>query len=649
VVVNNDPTQLQVLAELVRQAGLEPVAFPGAEAALTALNPDAPPALIVTDVYMPDLDGWRFCRLLRSPEYAAFNDVPILVVSATFSGDEPARIAADLGAEAFLSAPVDGPEFIEQIHAILLGKKARNLPRILIVEDEPELANMLADIFSVAGYRTDTVSAVRQAAVAIAGTAYDMAVMDYHLSDGRSDVLLEQFQAEQPHCVCIMMTGDRAPELSLNLMKRGADAFVGKPFEPDYLLDLCARARRERALLRLPKLLESRTRELQTHQRALEKQNQELQSTQANLSASRARYIDLYDFAPVGYATIGTNGRILEANRTAAALLNVPRNALLQQPFSQFILTEDQTLYCQYRDTLFETGAPQTCELRMVRAGKPPFWADLEATAAQEANGGPVCRVVMSDITAHKRTEEELSGLRSSLYHADRVGRAGEIAMSLAHELNQPLTGIMTNAQAAQMLLAGEQPDLNELQSILDDIVADDKRAGDVIRQLRSFLKKQPPVRDWIDINGMVLDLLRILRADSALRDVSVVTALSEDLPKLHADRVQLQQVLLNLIVNAEQAMVHQPAAERTIVVSTARGAPDEVIFSVQDTGPGVDKEGLEKLFEAFHTTKPDGMGIGLSICRSIIEAHGGRIWAENNPDRGATVSVALPKTPQKA
>ena len=262
VVVNNDPTQLQMLAGLLCKAGLEPWAFTGAEAALEAMSVDAPPALIVTDLYMPGLDGWRFCRLLRSPEYAAFNRIPILVLSATFAGAEASRIAADLGAEAFLPSPVDHEHFCELVQVILRGGPVRNRLRVLIVDDNAPLCDLLKEVFESQGYEVRTAFTARAATAVFKQTPFDVAVLDFHLPDGSGDALLSEFRGLRPDCVCLMMTADPGPELALQWMKRGAAAYLHKPFKPDYLIELCARARRERALLRVQELLEVRTREL---------------------------------------------------------------------------------------------------------------------------------------------------------------------------------------------------------------------------------------------------------------------------------------------------------------------------------------------------------------------------------------------------
>jgi DNA-binding response OmpR family regulator len=201
VAVNDDATQLNVLSGLLRKAGLEPRAFTGAEAALAAMDRDVPPDLIVTDLYMPGIDGWRFCRLLRSPEYEAFNRTPILVVSATFAGDEPSRITANLGADAFLPSPVDGKRFIEQVRDLLAGERVREPLRALIVEDSEPLAGLLKKAFEAHGYRADTALTAAQAGERFRSETYDVAVLDYHLPDGRGDALLSDFRAQQPDCV----------------------------------------------------------------------------------------------------------------------------------------------------------------------------------------------------------------------------------------------------------------------------------------------------------------------------------------------------------------------------------------------------------------------------------------------------------------
>jgi len=262
LVVNDDATQLNVLCGLIEKAGLKPVPFRDAETALAALGQNEPPALIVTDLYMPGIDGWRFCRLLRSPEYPQFNQTPILVASATFSGDEPSRITSELGANAFMSMPVDGDQFIETVHALLRGETPQDLLKVLIVEDSTLLSQRLLKAFQAHGYQADEAPSFQEALAMIECTAYDAAVLDYHLPDGFGDGLLEVLGEKSPDCICIMMTADSQPKLALTWLKIGAAAYLQKPFEPEYLISQYERARRERALLRIQDLLELRTKQL---------------------------------------------------------------------------------------------------------------------------------------------------------------------------------------------------------------------------------------------------------------------------------------------------------------------------------------------------------------------------------------------------
>jgi len=219
----------------------------------------------------------------------------------------------------------------------------------------------------------------------------------------------------------------------------------------------------------------------------------------------------------------------------------------------------------------------------------------------------------------------------------------GELTASLAHELSQPLTGILTNAQAARRFLDATAPDLGELRNILSDIVDDDKRAGEVLHRLRDFLRKGEPQRLLLDLNVLIRDVAKLLSSDALIRNVTVTLDLAPTPLIVTGDRVQLQQVVMNLVINAMDAMADGDAAQRTIALRS-KGEDVQVAHAlVEDTGTGLREATEELIFEPFFTTKPTGMGMGLSIAKSIIEAHGGLIWATNNPARGATVHFALP------
>jgi two-component system sensor kinase FixL len=220
----------------------------------------------------------------------------------------------------------------------------------------------------------------------------------------------------------------------------------------------------------------------------------------------------------------------------------------------------------------------------------------------------------------------------------------GELAASLAHELNQPLTAILSNAQAAQRFLAANPADLGEVRDILGDIVQDNSRAGEVIRRLRELAKKGDLEVAVFDLPALVRDVVPLIHSDAVLHNVNVVLEMDPGAPtQIQGDKVQLQQVILNLLLNAFQAVKDCPVNERQVTIRTELGDDHMATVAVHDRGVGLRGDVLEKIFQPFYTTKSDGLGMGLAISRSIVEAHRGRLWAENNPNRGATFRFTVP------
>jgi C4-dicarboxylate-specific signal transduction histidine kinase len=245
------------------------------------------------------------------------------------------------------------------------------------------------------------------------------------------------------------------------------------------------------------------------------------------------------------------------------------------------------------------------------------------------------------DITERRRAEQEIGRQRNELAHLARVATVSELSGSLAHELNQPLAIILTNAQAALRLLAQDPPDLTEARDILADIVSEDQRAGEVIRRLRSLLKHGETSLRPLSVNEVLDEVLHLIRSDLIGQGVTVKLAMDTNLPPCLADRIQIEQVVLNLIRNACDAMAMNPPARKMLTLATSHH--DGVVrISVSDTGCGLPPD-AERVFEPFHTTKKDGLGLGLSICRSIVSAHQGRLWAEAPAGAGATFHLELP------
>ena len=249
---------------------------------------------------------------------------------------------------------------------------------------------------------------------------------------------------------------------------------------------------------------------------------------------------------------------------------------------------------------------------------------------------------MVQDITDRRRTEEALQAARAELAHVARVTTLGELAASIAHEINQPLTAIIANATACLHWLAADHPDIDSVREALAGVATDGHRAAEVIQRIRSLTRRTDPQRERLDINDVIREVVLLARPEVVGHRVSMRTALASALPAVLGDRVQLQQVLINLVMNGMEAMELVTDRPRELLIRSQREA-ERVLVAVQDSGIGIKPDNVDQMFDAFFTTKPRGMGMGLSISRSIIEAHAGRLWASPNAGPGATFQFSLP------
>jgi len=308
---------------------------------------------------------------------------------------------------------------------------------------------------------------------------------------------------------------------------------------------------------------------------------------------------------------------------------------------------EDRESVLEAVETSLRTGAEYRSEYRVVLPNGQLRWIAGRGHVEFNGNGQPVrMRGASLDISKRKQAELEAARQRNQMAHLSRVTMLGELSGSIAHELNLPLSAILCNAQAAQRIIANGHADLAEVREILNDIVSEDKRAGEVIRHLRLWLKKGEVQQHSLRINEVVQDVLKLIRSDLVNQRVTADVELARNLPTITGDPVQLQQVLVNLVVNACDAMSNRTIPERRLLIRTGiqnRNGSSAVTVSVTDRGSSITEEKMEQIFEPFFTTKPKGMGLGLSVCRTIIGAHRGKLWATNNADRGATFHFSLP------
>jgi PAS domain S-box-containing protein len=333
-----------------------------------------------------------------------------------------------------------------------------------------------------------------------------------------------------------------------------------------------------------------------------------------------------------------TDGHFLRLNPAWERILGYSREELLAKRFLDFVHPDDldrthkavSALASQQKVIYFENR--YRCKDGTYR------WLEWNSAPA-----GNLIYATARDVTERLKEEVEAQQHRDELAHVTRVAMMGELTTSLAHEINQPLTAILSNAEAAQRFLSQASPDIGEIRQILEDIIRDDRRANDVVRKVRALVKKEKLRDEPLDLNEVILVVVELIRADSLLQGLSIDTDLSARLAAIHGDGIQLQQVILNLILNGAAAMRNSPSGQRKIMVRTAMLDSRTVKAFVTDFGTGIDERHIDRLFEPFYTTKPEGLGMGLSISQTIIKAHGGTMEARNNREGGATFAFTLP------
>jgi C4-dicarboxylate-specific signal transduction histidine kinase len=369
-------------------------------------------------------------------------------------------------------------------------------------------------------------------------------------------------------------------------------------------------------------------------ERRVAEQTAEVRKSYDIVKAERQRFYDLLETLPVYVVLLTPDYHVSFANR-----------------YFRDRFGKSQGRCCF--DYLFQRSEPcEECESpNVLRTGAPRRWEsvlpdghvyDIYGFPFTDTDGSSLVLEMGIDITDRRCAEEETRRMREELAHVERAARMGELTASLAHEISQPLTAILSNAQAARRFVASPTPDMDLLREILDDIIRDDKRAGNVMHGLRVMLQKGKPELQALCVNDVVREVAQLLHSEFTGRNASLSLDLALPLPDVKVGRVDVHQVLVNLLVNALDSVKSQPPHRREIVIRTSLDG-QAVVVAVRDRGCGIRSPDVNSIFEPFFTTKSTGLGMGLAICRRIIQSHRGRIWATNNEDEGATVSFSLP------
>jgi PAS domain S-box-containing protein len=371
----------------------------------------------------------------------------------------------------------------------------------------------------------------------------------------------------------------------------------------------------------------------------------QLRHSEAELQSSGERFRAVVEAAPNAMLLVDARGRISLANAQAEALFGLSRDALVASTVDRLLPEGVRSSHEADRRAFAAEPQPRAMGLGRdtlaLRSDGSEVPVEVFLTPMRGAEPSAIL-VSIIDISERRQNERRAAIQRDEIAHLSRVAMLGELSGSLAHELNQPLAAILSNAQAAQRLLARDPSQIQAVTEILADIVASDRRAGAVIERLRSMLRKEDAKHAPLALNHVAEESLRLMHSDLLDRRVSVDTSFAQNLPAVSGDRVQLQQVMLNLLINGCDAVAGRGREAHLQVRSrvTERG---RVAIAISDNGDGIAPRDIERIFEPFVTSKSHGIGLGLAICRSIIEAHGGRLWASNNATRGATLEFELP------
>ena len=361
------------------------------------------------------------------------------------------------------------------------------------------------------------------------------------------------------------------------------------------------------------------------------------------LRESEEQWKAVFENNPTMYFMVDSSLTILSVNPFGAEQLGYAPEELIGRSVTMAIHEADWEVARSNKAFCLEhLGQTESWEVRKVRKDGSIIWA-RETGRAVRIKDRPVVLIASEDITESKRAAEALRDMQTQLAHANRLETLGQLTASIAHEVNQPVAATLTNAQAGLRFLRFDPPNLDEVRQAFERIARDGVRAGAVVQSIRNLVKKAAPRDDLVDINAVVREVSEFTGGEATRNGVSVGSRLAEGLPLVRGRRVELQQVLLNLILNAIEAMGSMGDGPRQLSISTEMTAGGDIHIAVRDSGPGLAPAIQQNLFKAFHTTKPNGLGLGLSISRSIVEAHGGRLWAGANTPRGTVFQFSLP------
>jgi PAS domain S-box-containing protein len=512
----------------------------------------------------------------------------------------------------------------------------------MVVEDYPEMRRFIADVLS-SEFRVTAVADGLEALALVGTEAPDLVVTDLMMPRVGGDQFLKQMRArgELAQLPVLILSAKADDTLRLQLLRELAQAYIVKPFSA---AELRVRVRnlvamkRSRDQLQAELAIQSEDLALLTHQLILNKRTiEESLEAERKLSSLVENSRDFIGFA-------SREDDVMFLNHAGRILVGLDEEEVRGTVPLDYVLEEDRPLVRAGMTAALENGNWEgEVRFRNFKTGVvipmlQHIFVLTDTNSGRQIGLGTISR----DITERKRAEEGLRMVQSELAHVSRVASMGELTASIAHEINQPLSAIVANANACMRMMNSQSPDLHDIRLAIDDIASSGKRASEVVSRIRALLRKSHSEKYQLDINEAIVDVLPVIRGELGKHRTMLHTRLQQGLPPVLGDRIELQQVLINLLLNGMEAMDEIQDRPRELVIESSRSAAT-VSVSVWDSGTGIGPSTMTKMYDTFFTTKSNGLGMGLPICRSIIESHGGRLSATPGTPHGTTFYFELP------
>jgi PAS domain S-box-containing protein len=614
VIVIDDPIQLSLTTSILDKVGWDVISCEGAEIGLKIMQELGAPDVIVTDLHLHGIGGWRFCRLLRSPEYPELNKVPILVMSDIYSGEDSNLLTIDLGANAFLEVPFNATTLKKHMQTLLRKESPISKKKILIIENDLELAKDLERSFESYGFIVYIAKNLKEGRSLLIKYNPHITIVNYNLPDGKGDIILGEIKTPESRGIAILTADDPSPDLPMHFIKKGADAYVRKPFSSEYLIDLCNKAIRERALLRVEDLLEERVQKLKR---------------------SEDKFRILFESSKDAIYFSSKDGSILDVNQSALNLFGYNRDEMLALNSRDLYVNPDDRQ--RFLKDIEERKAVVDYEEKLRKKDNSEIDCLVSSSVRYNEDGSILgYQGIIRDITGRKKMEKELLKM-------EKLESISVLAGGIAHDFNNILTAILGNLSLAKFMLDRN----SDVYAKLNEAEKASLRAKGLTQQLLTFSKGGTPIKKIVSIKELLMDSSKFAPIDPA---VTCNLSISDDLWAVEIDISQMSQVINNLIINADQAMpsggIIDIRASNVIFDADMRLSmrPGKYVkITIIDQGIGISKENLDKIFDPYYTTKQKGSGFGLASAYSVVKNHNGYITVDSTLGVGTTFDIYLP------